>query len=109
MGKAMERVGGLAIRLDRGKLGKIIQALTARNYLKYHRFKIQESLSDKCKFCGRAHKEFAHLTHECNALTKEHATLHKYGNIYDPQGFRSLLRFILMDHIEEAMSPSGVE
>ncbi len=35
--------------------------------------------------------------------------LHKNGNIYDPQGFRGLIRFILMDHIEEAMSLCGVE
>ncbi len=35
--------------------------------------------------------------------------LHKYGNIYDPRGFRSLLRFILMDHIEETTSLCGVE
>ncbi len=86
----------------------MIQALTGHNYLKYHRFQLQESLSDKCRFCDRACGEFAHLMCECTALTKECATINKYGNIYDPQGFRNLLRFILMDHIKEAMPLGGV-
>ena len=100
-------VGRLVTKLDQGKLGKIIQALTGHNYLNYHRSVLQESLTDKCRFCGEAREEFVHLVRECTALTKERAMLHKYGNICDPQGFRSLLRFILMDHIEEAMSPTG--
>ncbi len=82
-------------------------ALTGHNYLNYHRSVLQESLTDKCRFCGKAREEFVHLARESTALMKERAMLHKYGNISDPQGFRSLLRFILMDHIEEAMSPTG--
>ncbi len=97
-------VGRLVTKVDRGKLGKIIQAITGHNY---HRFILQESLTDKCRFCDKAHEEFVHLVCECTALTKERTMLHKYGNICDPQGLRSLLSFILVDHIEEAMSPMG--
>ncbi len=98
-----------AIVLDWGNLSKLMQAITGHNYLRYHQFKLNESTRDKCRFCGGVHKEFVHLSHECMALTEEQKTLHMNSNFLDPPGFKSLIRFINLDRIDEAILLKEVE
>ncbi len=103
------QVSRWVIVLDQGNLSKPIQAFTGCNYLRYHQFKLNESTRDKCRFCGGAHKEFLHLTHECMALTEEWKMLHMNSKFLDPPGIKSLIRFINLDHIDEAILLKEVE
>ncbi len=79
------------------------------NYLRYHQFKLNESTRDECRFCAGAHEEFMHLMHECMALAEVQKTLHMNSKFLDPPGIKSLIRFINLDCIDEAMLPKEVE
>ncbi len=63
---------------------------------------------DRCWNCGKAREEFGDLRHKGKVLTVERSMLWK-NNIYNPQGFKGLLRFIHVSHIEAAMNPIEAE
>ncbi len=104
------QVGRQVTKFDRGKLSKIIQPITGHNYPNYQWVKFTESKMHKYRFCDREQEEFFRLACECPALAEEQRkAFHKLPLSGDTFGSTSLIRFISMAVIGEAMNQMRVE
>ncbi len=97
VGKGINLLGHATLSTD-------IQALMGRNYLDYHCSMVDKFPTETCCFCREECEEFAHLTHECQELTREHPAPICDLELSIRPNLTSLVRFTRVGHIAKAMA-----